>query len=94
VGPIYLRFETHNLEGQVPVFISITNGLAQLHPQAMGSFFVAPYDSQVYGGGIRTRLHTGLHQTACLLVYLCTRIYERTRFRIFSVVVYDTHVCA
>jgi hypothetical protein len=27
--------------------------------QALGSFFVASYDSQGYGGGIRPRLHTG-----------------------------------
>jgi hypothetical protein len=26
-------------------------------PQALGSLFVASYDSQGYGGGIRTRLH-------------------------------------
>jgi hypothetical protein len=34
--------------------------MAQLYPQAMGSLFVASYDSQGYGGGIRTRRHTGL----------------------------------
>jgi hypothetical protein len=27
-------------------------------PQALGSFFVASYDSQGYGGGIRPRLHS------------------------------------
>jgi hypothetical protein len=48
-----------NLEGQVPVFISPTNRVAQLYPQALGSLFVASYDSQGYGGGIRPRLHTG-----------------------------------
>jgi hypothetical protein len=32
--------------------------MAQLYPQALGSLFVASYDSQGYGGGIRTRLHT------------------------------------
>jgi hypothetical protein len=41
-----------NLEGQVPVFVS------QLYPQALSSLFVASYDSQGYGGGIRNRLHT------------------------------------
>jgi hypothetical protein len=52
----YLRFETPpNLERQVPVFISLRNRVAQ----ALGSLFVASYDSQGYGGGIRTRLHTG-----------------------------------
>jgi hypothetical protein len=48
-----------NLEGQVPVFISLKNRVAQLYPQALGSLFVASYDSQGYGLGIRTRLHTG-----------------------------------
>jgi hypothetical protein len=27
-------------------------------PQALGSIFVASYDSQGYGGGIRPRLHS------------------------------------
>jgi hypothetical protein len=36
------------------------NRVAQLYLQALGSFFVASYDSQSYGGGIRPRLHTGL----------------------------------
>jgi hypothetical protein len=30
-------------------------------PQALGSLSVASYDSQSYGGGIRSRLHTGRH---------------------------------
>jgi hypothetical protein len=58
-----------NLEGQVPVFISPRNRVAQLYPQALGSLFVASYNSQVYGGGIRTRLHTGdtrTHSGKCL----------------------------
>jgi hypothetical protein len=46
-----------NLEGQVPVFISPRNRVAQLYPQALCSLFVASYDSHGYGGGIRTRLH-------------------------------------
>jgi hypothetical protein len=50
-----------NLEGQVPVFISPRNRVAQLYPQALGSFFVVSYDSQGYGGGIQPRLYTGLH---------------------------------
>jgi hypothetical protein len=32
--------------------------VAQLYPLALGSLFVASYDSQGYGGGILTRLHT------------------------------------
>jgi hypothetical protein len=34
--------------------------VAQLHTQVLGSLFVASYDSQGYGGGIRTCLHTGI----------------------------------
>jgi hypothetical protein len=48
-----------NLGGQVPIFISPRNRVAQLYLQALDSLFVASYDSQGYGGGIRTRLHTG-----------------------------------
>jgi hypothetical protein len=46
-----------NLEGQVPVFISPKNRVTQLYAGALGSFFVASYDSRGYGAGIRTRLH-------------------------------------
>jgi hypothetical protein len=35
------------------------NRVAQLYPQALGSIFVASYDSQDCGGSILTRLHTG-----------------------------------
>jgi hypothetical protein len=47
-----------NLEGQVPVFISLRDRMARLYPQALGSLFVASYDSQGYGGGIQNRLHS------------------------------------
>jgi hypothetical protein len=50
-----------NLEGRVFIFISPRNRVAQLYPQALGSLFVASYESQGYGGGIRPRLHTGVH---------------------------------
>jgi hypothetical protein len=53
--------DSPNLEGQDPVFIYPRNRVTQLYSQALGSLFVASYDSQGYGGGIRTRLHTGLH---------------------------------
>jgi hypothetical protein len=90
-----------NLEGLVPVFISPRDRVAQIYPRALGSLFVASYDSTIfycpptwsdrppylyppgiwcpsytpralgslsvasydsqgYGGGIVTRLHTGL----------------------------------
>jgi hypothetical protein len=45
---------------QVPVFISPRNRAAQLYPHALGSLFVASYDSQSYGGGIRPRLQRGV----------------------------------
>jgi hypothetical protein len=51
--------DSPNLEGQVSVFISHRNRVAQLYPQTPGSLFVASYDSQGYGGGIRTRFHGG-----------------------------------
>jgi hypothetical protein len=51
----WLRLETPpTWEGEVHVFISPTNRVAQ------GYFFVASYDLQGYGGGIRTRLQEGL----------------------------------
>jgi hypothetical protein len=50
--------DSPNLEGQVPVFIPPRNRVAQLYPQALCSFFVFTYDSQGYGGGITTSLHT------------------------------------
>jgi hypothetical protein len=36
-----LIWDSPNLEGQVPVFISPRNRVAQLYPQALGSLFVA-----------------------------------------------------
>jgi hypothetical protein len=52
-----LIWDSPNLEGQIPVFISLRNRVAQLYPRALDSPFVASYDSQSYGGGILTRLH-------------------------------------
>jgi hypothetical protein len=49
--------DSPNLEGQVPVFISSRNRVAQLYPQALGSLFVASYDS---------RLHTGCNRISKL----------------------------
>jgi hypothetical protein len=59
-----------NLVEQVPVFLSPRNRVARLYPQALGSLFVASYYSQIYGGGIRRRLHTGLDcgQRASLVI--------------------------
>jgi hypothetical protein len=38
--------------------------VAQPNPRALGSLFVASYDSQGCGGGILTRLHTGQTEVA------------------------------
>jgi hypothetical protein len=46
-----LIWDSSNLESQVPVFISPMNRVAQLYPRALGSFFVASYDSH----GLRWR---------------------------------------
>jgi hypothetical protein len=53
--------DSPKLEGEFSVFVSHRNRVAQLYPQALGSIFIVSYDSQGYGGGIRTRLHTGLN---------------------------------
>jgi hypothetical protein len=38
--------------------MSPSDRVAQLYPQAPGYLYVSLYDSQGYGGGILTRLHT------------------------------------
>jgi hypothetical protein len=45
--------------GSGPCIYTPKNRVAQLHPQARGSLSIAFYDSQGYGGGILTHLHTG-----------------------------------
>jgi hypothetical protein len=62
--------DSPNLEGQVPVFISPRNRVAQLYPQAFGSLFVASYDSQGYGGGIRTCFNAGILTTELLVLVI------------------------
>jgi hypothetical protein len=54
-----LVLDSPNLEGQVPVFVSPRNRVAQMYSRALGSLFGASYDSQGYGGVILIRLHTG-----------------------------------
>jgi hypothetical protein len=49
---------TPNLEDHVYVCMSPRDSVAKLYPQATGSLFVVFYDSQGYGGGIVSRLHT------------------------------------
>jgi hypothetical protein len=65
-----LLWDSLNLEGQVPVFISPRNRVVQLYPRALGSLSVASYDSQGYGGSILTRLHTGCHSVFLEFKYI------------------------
>jgi hypothetical protein len=44
--------EYPNLDAQVPVFTSPRNSVARLYHQALGSLFVASFDSQGYDGSI------------------------------------------
>jgi hypothetical protein len=55
--------------GLDPVFISHRKRAARLYPLALDSFFVASWDSQGYGGGIRPCVLTGLNLTI-MNVYL------------------------
>jgi hypothetical protein len=72
-----LRFETPpNLDAQVPVFISPRNRVARLYPQALSSLFIAPYNSQGYGGGIRLRLHTGYWLNVSNLMLRATSVSQ------------------
>jgi hypothetical protein len=53
--------DSPQLGGPSPrICLSPRNSVAQLYPQALGPPFVASYDSQGYGGGIRTHLHAGV----------------------------------
>jgi hypothetical protein len=52
---------TSNLEDQVSVLMPSSDRVAHLYPQARSSLFVAFYDSQGYGGGTLTRLHSHRH---------------------------------
>jgi hypothetical protein len=49
-----LIWDSPNLEGQVPVFISPRKRVAQLYPRTLGSLYAISYDLQGYGGGILT----------------------------------------
>jgi hypothetical protein len=65
--------DSPNLEGQVPIFMSLRKRVAQLYPQALGSLFGAPYDSQGYGGGIQTRFHAGWGLTSLTALLIISR---------------------
>jgi hypothetical protein len=53
------HWDSPNLEGQVPVFISPRNRVAQLYPRHWVPFMSPLTTLRDYGGGILTRLHTG-----------------------------------
>jgi hypothetical protein len=62
--------DSHNLVGQVPVFMLPWHTVARLYPQALGSLFATSYDLQGYGGGIRPHLHMGWLSTLYVFVLL------------------------
>jgi hypothetical protein len=74
--------DSPNPEGEVPVFISPRNRVVQLYPQALCSLFVASYDSQGYGGSIRSRLHTWENFSILKqVVYIVTTGLQKFIFR-------------
>jgi hypothetical protein len=46
----FMEHSIPNLEDQVTVFMSPSDRVAQLYPQALGSLFIAFYNLQGYGG--------------------------------------------
>jgi hypothetical protein len=88
--------DSPNLEGQVPVFISPRNRVAQLYPQAQGSNFVTSDHSKGCGRDIGTRLHRGLiRNDGWFSVYnLSTNCTENTASNSSSVVVACMSVAA
>jgi hypothetical protein len=55
------------------------------------SLFVISYDSQVYGGGIRPRLHTGIFD--CILIwFFCYMAYQYPRKRLLNTCIHGNGV--
>jgi hypothetical protein len=88
LGSVSQVRDSPNLEGQIPTFKYPRSRVTQLHLQALGSLFVASYDSQDYGGGIRTRLHEANwsrekrpHRTASPLLHACL-FARRTNYKV------------
>jgi hypothetical protein len=73
--------DSPNLDGQVLVVTSDRNRVAQLYHQALGSLFVAFYDSQGCGGGIRTCLT----RTTSRLYIALARIPQKTYLQLLRV---------
>jgi hypothetical protein len=74
--------DSPNLEGQVPVFISPRNRLAQLYPQPMGSLFIASYDSRGYGLGIPTCTDR-IENTASNSSFIVAFVYALPQKRVY-----------
>jgi hypothetical protein len=55
-----LRFETPNLEGQVPVFISLRNRVAQLYPYAIIRYLPRASGTHTSVGYPDTLTHDGV----------------------------------
>jgi hypothetical protein len=60
----FQSFQPQKLEDQILVFMSPSDRVAHIYPQAPGSLFVAFYDSHGCGGGILTFLHI------CIIPYI------------------------
>jgi hypothetical protein len=75
---------TPNVEDQVPVFMSPSNRVTQLYPQAPGSRFVAFSDCQGYGWGTTTRLHTGRVTDILLQILDVPVLVSPAAFSLFS----------
>jgi hypothetical protein len=69
------------------VFIFPREKVAQLYLQALDSLFITSYDSQDYGGGIRSRLQEGI-STNYILVLLITSQLEPHRKHRFQLLLY------
>jgi hypothetical protein len=88
-----LTWDSPNLEGQVPVFISPRNRMAQLYPRALGSLYVVSYDSQGYGGGILTLpLPGGTNWSATFIWYVTDRIEDESNNSSIVVCVFVTAI--
>jgi hypothetical protein len=61
-----LIWDSPNLEGQVPVFVSLMNRVARLYPWALVPFLSPLTTRRDCGGGILTCLHTGL-----CVIFIC-----------------------
>jgi hypothetical protein len=85
--------DSSNLEGQVPVLVSPRKMVVQLYPKARGSLFIASYDSQGYGGGVRTRLDTGITSDLLTLGLSCLEHVGTDRVEHAVTLIVVSHCC-